>query len=310
MSNKLYNSIEEEIAALKKERNAIILAHNYQVGEIQDIADFTGDSLRLSQEAAKTKADVIVFCGVHFMAETASILSPAKKVLIPDLDAGCSLSGMIKADDVRKWKKSHPDGIVVTYVNTSAEVKAESDYCCTSSNAVKVVESIPRDKEILFVPDFYLGSYVKKQTGRANMTVWNGYCHVHVMISSQKIDDMRKEHPKAEVLMHPECSCMTKVMDKADQVLSTEGMVKHVRESKGDEFVIATETGVIHKMEKENPGKTFYPAVKQAVCGYMKLNTLEKIVLTLEKMQYEVKVPEDIARRARIPIERMLQIVP
>lgn len=310
MSSRIYNSIEEEIAALKKERNAIILAHNYQVGEIQDIADFTGDSLRLSQEAAKTKADVIVFCGVHFMAETASILSPNKKVLIPDLDAGCSLSGMIKAEDVRKWKKDHPNGIVVTYVNTSAEVKAESDYCCTSSNAVKVVESIPRDREILFVPDFYLGSYVKKQTGRSNMTVWNGYCHVHVMISSQKIDEMRHEHPKAEVLMHPECSCMTKVMDKADKVLSTEGMVKYARESKQTEFVVATETGVIHKMEKENPGKTFYPAVKQAVCGYMKLNTLEKIVLSLEKMQYEVKVPEDIARKARIPIERMLQIVP
>lgn len=310
MSSRIYNSIEEEIAALKKERNAIILAHNYQIGEIQDIADFTGDSLKLSQQAAKTDADVIVFCGVHFMAETASILSPNKKVLIPDMDAGCSLSGMIKPEDVRKWKKDHPDGAVVTYVNTSAQVKAESDYCCTSSNAVKVVESIPRDKEILFVPDFYLGSYVKKQTGRTNMTVWNGYCHVHVMISSQKIDEMRHEHPKAEVLMHPECSCMTKVMDKADQVLSTEGMVKHVRDSKKNEFVIATETGVIHKMEKENPGKKFYPAVQQAVCGYMKLNTLEKIVRTLEKLQYEVKVPEDIARRARIPIERMLQIVP
>ncbi len=310
MSSRIYNSIEEEIAALKKERNAIILAHNYQVGEIQDIADFTGDSLKLSQQAAKTDADVIVFCGVHFMAETASILSPNKKVLIPDMDAGCSLSGMIKPEDVRKWKEAHPNGVVVTYVNTSAQVKAESDYCCTSSNAVKVVESIPRDKEILFVPDFYLGSYVKKQTGRTNMTVWNGYCHVHVMISSQKIDEMRHEHPKAEVLMHPECSCMTKVMDKADQVLSTEGMVKHVRDSKKNEFVIATETGVIHKMEKENPGKKFYPAVQQAVCGYMKLNTLEKIVRTLEKLQYEVKVPEDIARRARIPIERMLQIVP
>lgn len=310
MSSRIYNSIEEEITALKKERNAIILAHNYQVGEIQDIADFTGDSLKLSQQAAKTDADVIVFCGVHFMAETASILSPNKKVLIPDMDAGCSLSGMIKPEDVRKWKEAHPNGVVVTYVNTSAQVKAESDYCCTSSNAVKVVESIPRDKEILFVPDFYLGSYVKKQTGRTNMTVWNGYCHVHVMISSQKIDEMRHEHPKAEVLMHPECSCMTKVMDKADQVLSTEGMVKHVRDSKKNEFVIATETGVIHKMEKENPGKKFYPAVQQAVCGYMKLNTLEKIVRTLEKLQYEVKVPEDIARRARIPIERMLQIVP
>lgn len=306
----IYSTIEEEISALKRERNAVILAHNYQVGDIQDIADFTGDSLRLSQEAAKTKADVIVFCGVQFMAETASILSPDKKILIPDLDAGCSLSSMVSPEDVRKWKEAHPGGVVVTYVNTSAAVKAESDYCCTSSNAVKVVESIPRDREILFVPDFYLGSYVKKQTGRTNMTIWQGYCHVHVMISSQKIDEMRHEHPKAEVLMHPECSCMTKVMDKADQVLSTEGMVKHVRDSNRNEFVIATETGVIHKMEKENPGKKFYPAVKQAVCGYMKLNTLEKIVHSLEKLQYEVKVPKEIADRARIPIERMLQVVP
>ena len=310
MTKQIYNTIQEEIQALKAERNAVILAHNYQVGEIQDIADFTGDSLRLSQEAAKTDADVIVFCGVHFMAETASILSPQKTVLIPDVEAGCSLSGMINAEDVRKWKRDHPDGVVVTYVNTTAEVKAESDYCCTSSNAVKVVAGISPKKDILFVPDYYLGDYVRKQTGRTNITVWSGFCHVHAMIDSDKVDAMRREHPKAEFLMHPECSCMTKVMDKVDHVLSTEGMVRHVRESKANEFVVATETGVIHKMQKENPKKQFIPAVNEAVCGYMKLNTLEKIVLSLERMQYEVKVPEPIRSRALIPIQRMLEIVP
>lgn len=308
MTKQIYNTIEDEIRALKKERNAVILAHNYQVGEIQDIADFTGDSLRLSQLAAQTTADVIVFCGVHFMAETASILSPKKKVLIPDLNAGCSLSGMVRPEDICEWKRDHPDGVVVTYVNTSAAVKAESDYCCTSSNAVNVVASIPRDKEVLFVPDFYLGSYVKHMTGRTNMTIWNGYCHVHMMINSDRLDSLRKEHPKAEVLMHPECSCMTKVMEKADKVLSTEGMLKYTHQSEANRFIVATETGILHKMRKENPTKSFIPAVENAVCGYMKLNTLEKIVLSLEKMQYEVKVPEEIAKRALLPIQRMLQI--
>ncbi len=308
MTKQVYNNIEEEITALKRERNAVILAHNYQIGEIQDIADFTGDSLKLSQMAAQTTADVIVFCGVHFMAETASILSPQKTVLIPDLKAGCSLSGMVTPEDVHKWKEKHPDGVVVTYVNTTAAVKAESDYCCTSSNAVKVVESIPADKEILFIPDYYLGTYVQQRTGRKNMTIWNGYCHVHAMIDSERIEALRKEHPKAEIMMHPECSCMTKVMGKADYVLSTEGMLKHAKESKAGEFVVATETGILHKMKNENPSKQFIPAVEQAVCGYMKMNTLEKIVTCLEKMQYEVKVPEEIAKRALLPIQRMLAV--
>lgn len=310
MAKHVYNTIQDEIKALKEKRNAVILAHNYQIGEIQDIADFTGDSLKLSQEAAKTKADVIVFCGVHFMAETASILSPSKTILIPDLDAGCSLSGMVKAEDVRKWKKEHPEGLVVTYVNTTADVKAESDYCCTSSNAVRVVESIPKDKEILFIPDFYLGTYVKQKTGRSNITVWQGYCHVHVMIDSETIERLRKEHPRAEFLVHPECSCMTKVMDQCDQVMSTEGMVRYARESKRNEFVVATEVGVLHKMRKENPRKEFIPAMREAVCNYMKVHTLEKIVSSLEEMRYEVKVPEEIRKRALLPIEQMLAAAP
>ena len=308
MTTKIYNTIEEEILALKKERNAIILAHNYQVGEIQDIADFTGDSLGLSQIAQKTDAEVIVFCGVLFMAETASILSPNKTVLIPDLEAGCSLAAMIRPEDVQKWKQEHPDGIVVAYVNTTAAVKAEADYCCTSANAVKVVSKIPAEREVLFVPDFYLGSYVQMKTGRTNMTIWKGQCHVHAMIDSNRVARLKEEHPGAELLMHPECGCLTKSMRYADQILSTEGMAKYARESKASEFIIATETGVIHKMQKENPEKRFIPAFERAICGYMKMNTLEKVVLSLERMQYEIKVPEAIRVRALRPIQRMLEI--
>lgn len=308
MTKRVFDTIQEEIQALKKDRNAVILAHNYQVGEIQDVADFTGDSLRLSQLAADTDAQVIVFCGVHFMAETASILSPNKTVLIPDLAAGCSLSSMIRVEDIREWREKHPDGVVVTYVNTSAAVKAESDYCCTSANAVKVVESIPREREIFFVPDYYLGSYAQHKTGRTNMTIWKGYCHVHMMIQAQRLKELRHEHPEAEFLVHPECSCMTKVMDKADHVLSTEGMLRHAQDSASGKFIVATETGILHKMRKENPKKNFIPAVENAVCGYMKMNTLEKIVLSLEKMQHEVRVPEAIAKKALLPIQRMLAI--
>ena len=308
MATKIYNTTEEEIQALKKERNAVILAHNYQVGEIQDIADFTGDSLNLAQQAKKTNADVIVFAGVLFMAETASILCPDKTVLVPDLAAGCSLASMILPEDVRKWKAEHPKGVVVAYVNSSAAVKAESDYCCTSSNAVQVVQHIPEDQEILFVPDFYLGTYVKLKTGRNNITVWQGYCHVHVMIHTEEIERLKKEHEKAEFIMHPECGCLTKCMHLADQILSTEGMVRYVRESKSDEFIIGTETGVIHKMKQQNPDKNFIPVTTGAVCHYMKQNTLEKIVLSLERMQYEIHVPQAIRERALLPIERMLTI--
>lgn len=298
----------DQIAALKKERNAVILAHNYQRGEVQDVADFVGDSLGLSQKAASTTADVIVFCGVHFMAETASILSPTKKVLIPDLEAGCSLSDMITADALRAWKAEHPGAVVVAYVNTSAEVKAESDYCCTSSNAVKVVESIPADKEILFVPDQYLGSFVREKTGR-KIHLWPGYCGVHSAMPTDRVEQLKREHPKAEVLIHPECGCLTPQLMKADQILSTEGMTKRPAVSPANEFIVATETGILHRMRKENPTKTFIPISEGSVCGYMKKITLEKILWCLQDMKYEVKVPEPIASRARLAIDRMMAAV-
>lgn len=286
----------------------MILAHNYQIGEVQDIADFVGDSLGLSQTAAKTKADVIVFCGVHFMAETASILCPDKKVLIPDLEAGCSLSDMIMAGALRKWKAEHPGVVVVCYVNTSAEVKAESDYCCTSSNAVKVVQAIPADKEILFVPDQYLGAYVREMTGR-KIHLWPGYCGVHSQMRPDHVETMRKEHPKAEFLIHPECGCTTKYMMESDQVLSTEGMTRRPAVSPAKEFVVATETGIIHRLKKQYPEKTFLPMFEGAVCGYMKRITAEKVLWSLQDMKYEVKVPADVAARAKRAIDRMMEIV-
>lgn len=308
MPTNIYHSIEDEIKALKRERNAIILAHNYQVGEIQDIADFTGDSLGLARAAQQTDADVLVFCGVRFMAETASILCPDKTVLIPDPDAGCSLASMVNPEDVRRWKNEHPGGVVVAYVNTTASVKAEADYCCTSSNAVEIINHIPADRDILFVPDFYLGSYVQMKTGRTNITIWKGQCHVHAMIDSERIERLKREHESAEIIMHPECGCLTRSMPYADQILSTEGMVKYVRQSRSPAFIVATETGVLHKMKRENPGKEFIPAAEHAVCHYMKLNTIEKVVLSLERMQYEVKVPEPIRQRALLPIERMIEV--
>ncbi len=307
MAKQVYENIEDEVRALKKERNAVILAHNYQVGEIQDVADFLGDSLRLAQEAAKTSADVILFCGVQFMAETASILCPDKKILIPDLEAGCSLADMIRPEDIRIWKLEHPDGVVVCYINSSAAVKAECDYCCTSSNAEKVIRHIPEDKEIFFVPDFFLGSYIKKKTGR-NIQLWKGYCPTHALITSEAIDKMRSEHPEAEFIMHPECGCTTKSMHLADQVLSTEAMVHYAKASPSQEFIVATEVGILHRMRQENPEKKFYPASEQAVCRYMKLNTLEKVVQSLERLEYEVKVPRELADRAFLPIQRMISI--
>ena len=308
MTTEIYNSIEDEIKALKHKRNAVILAHNYQVGDIQDVADFTGDSLGLAQQAKKTNADVILFSGVVFMAETASILCPDKTVLIPDLDAGCSLAGMVRVEDIRRWKAEHRNGVVVAYVNTMAAVKAEADYCCTSTNAVRVVERIPADQEILFVPDFFLGTYVQRQTGRTNMTLWKGYCHVHDMINSEHLARLKKKHPKAKIIMHPECGCLTKSIHYADRVLSTDGMIQYVQTSDAKEFIVATETGILHRMVKDNPGKLFIPAFDQAVCHYMKQNTLEKLVLSLERMQYEVKVPEVIRVRALRPLERMLEM--
>jgi quinolinate synthase len=306
----------EEIRSLKERRNAVILAHNYQLPEVQDVADFLGDSLGLSQEAARTDAEVILFCGVHFMAETASILSPTKKVLIPDLEAGCSLSSTITAEQLRVWKRKYPEALVVTYVNTSAEVKAESDYCCTSANAVKVVRSIPNSKEIIFVPDMFLGSYVENVTGR-KMHVWPGECHVHAGIRAEDVASMREKLSGAQFLIHPECGCVSSLMysvgvgdipNNGTRILSTEGIMKYARESKSNDFVIATENGILHRLQKENPSKRFHPVKEDAYCRYMKMITLDKVRRSLEKMVYEVRVPEPIASKARISIERMLQL--
>ncbi|SHF59222.1 quinolinate synthetase [Fodinibius roseus] len=304
-----------EIKQLKTERNAVILAHNYQVPEVQDIADYIGDSLGLSHQAAETEAEVIVFCGVHFMAETASIISPDKKVLIPDLDAGCSLADSITAEQLREWKADHPDAVVVTYINTTAAVKAECDYCCTSSNAVDIVESIPEENEILFLPDKFLGSYVEMVTGR-ELNIWDGACHVHEKIGELNLGEKQKEYPDAEVLIHPECGCSTSCMMKSamyfdcedGHIHSTSGMLNRASESKAEEFVVATETGILHRMKKENPGKKFYPANENAVCEYMKMITLEKLYEALKYDQFEVKVPDELAERAHLPIERMLSV--
>ena len=306
----------KEILRLKKEKNAIILAHNYQIPQVQDIADFIGDSLKLSKMAAETDASIIVFCGVHFMAETASIISPDKKVLIPDLDAGCSLASSINTEELLQWKKQNPDAIVVSYVNTSAEIKALSDYCCTSSNATKVVESIPASKSILFLPDMFLGSYVAEVTERKNIKIWPGECHVHAGIKSDDINSMLKNYKNAEFLVHPECSCTSSTLyhiskgdiNKDTKILSTEGMMKEVKTSTNNQFIIATETGMLYRMEMENPEKEFIPIKKDAVCKYMKKITVEKVYNSLINGVYAVKVPLEIASKARIPIERMLNI--
>ena len=310
-------SLADDVFRLKRERNAVVLAHNYQVGEVQDVADYVGDSLGLSQQAAATEADVIVFCGVHFMAETAAVLAPGKKVLIPDLEAGCSLADSITAEQLRDWKAAHPGAAVVSYVNTTAEVKAESDYCCTSANAVAVVQSIPEDQEVLFLPDMFLGNHVKKLTGRKNLLVWWGECHVHAAVRPADILRARDDHPDAEFMVHPECGCTTPAMYYAAtddrsmrgaHILSTGGMLRHAKESAADEFVVATETGILHTLRKHNPAKTFHPVAESMVCRFMKMITLEKLVRSLEEDVFEVTVPEEIAARARLPIERMIAI--
>jgi quinolinate synthase len=300
--------LQERILALKKQRNAVILAHNYQVGEVQDVADFVGDSLGLSQQAAKTHADVIVFCGVHFMAETAKILAPNKRVLIPDLEAGCSLADMVTADALRAWKAKHSGAVVVAYVNTTAEVKAESDYCCTSSNAVQVVEAIPKEKEILFIPDMYLGNYVRAKTGRT-IHLWPGYCGVHSRLPTERIEALKREHPKAEILIHPECGCTTPQMMKLDQMLSTEGIYRRPSVSNAPEFVVATEIGILHRLRRQYPDRSFIPVSEDAICGYMKKISLEKVLWALQDLQIEVKVPPEIAAKAKLAIDRMLAIV-
>ena len=309
--------LKDKIENLKKEKDVVILAHNYQIPEVQDVADFVGDSLGLARQAAKTPHKTILFCGVHFMAETAAIISPEKKVLIPDVAAGCSLSDSITLDQLKKWKQEHPNAIAVGYVNTTAEIKSELDYCCTSSNAVNVVKAIPEDKEILFLPDMFLGSYVAKMTGRKNMYIWAGECHVHAGITPEHVKEKLNTLNQAEFLIHPECSCTTPMMyDVANgsyksnqvQILSTEGMMNHVKNSKSNEFVVATETGILYRMKQQNPTKKFIPASEQAECEYMKMITLEKVYNSLLNDTTVVTVPKDTADKARLAIERMLSI--
>lgn len=299
------SSLEEKILKLKKERNAIILAHNYQLGEVQDIADFVGDSLQLSQNAAATSAEVIVFCGVHFMAETAAILCPDMTVLLPDTHAGCPMANMINAEKLRKRKQELPGATVVCYVNTTAEVKAESDICCTSSNALKIVESLDSD-EILFIPDQYLGHYVSTQTDK-KMVFWPGYCPTHIRILPQHIIRLKQEYPHAKVLVHPECR--PEVIALADEVLSTGGMCRYAGRADVNKMIIGTELGIIHRLKKENPDKIFIPVSEQAICPNMKLITLEKVLWSLEEMTPQVTVPEPIRIKAKAAVDRMLEIV-
>jgi len=294
------------LAELTRKRNAVILAHNYQRPEVQDVGDFVGDSLDLSRRAAETKADVIVFCGVHFMAETAAILSPQKTVLMPDVNAGCPMANMLTVRELREMKKAHPGAVVVTYVNSSAAVKAESDICCTSANAVRIVDSIiPRDKEVMFIPDRWLGDYVSKQLKRL-LILANGYCPTHQRILPEFIERARKEHPAAKVIVHPECTA--EVVALADAVGSTSQILKYCRESAAEEFIIGTEVGILHRLAKESPGKKFYAASPVSDCPNMKLTTVEKIIWSLEDMETRITVEPEVAEKARLAIERMLKV--
>jgi quinolinate synthase len=313
-----FESWAREVRKLAGERRAVILAHNYQVPWIQDVADFVGDSLALSRQAAETDADTIVFCGVHFMAETAKLLSPGKTVLLPDLGAGCSLSASITGEQLRVWKAEHPGAVVVAYVNTSAEVKAESDICCTSSNAVEVVRSIPEDREILFLPDMFLGAHVERQTGR-KMEVWMGECHVHAGIGPEEMRAKAEAEPDAELLIHPECGCSTQAVwllgegvlpAERTKILSTGGMVKEASVSGSHKFLVATETGILHQLRKANPGKIFEPINEDAVCKYMKAITPANLLRSLRDGVYEIDVPEDVRVRAARAVERMIEIGP
>jgi quinolinate synthase len=320
--------ISDEVRALAEQRNAVILAHNYQLPEVQDVANYLGDSLGLSRQAAATDAEVIAFCGVHFMAETASVLSPEKTVLIPDLEAGCSLADSITAEQLRAWKAEHPGALVVMYVNTSAEVKAETDYCCTSSNAVQVVEHIwaehGPETEILFGPDMWLGAFVERETGlvdeperRGRFHIWDGECHVHAGIRPEDIAQTRAEHPNAEFLIHPECGCSTQAMEyvaagdispEGVHMLSTSGMQRHVEEHPDGEFIVATENGMLYPLQQAAPQAQLIEANRMAFCKYMKMITLPKLRDSLLEMKFEVSVPPEVAERARIPIERMVAI--
>ena len=294
----------DKILALKNKHNAVILAHNYQRPEVQDIADFVGDSLELSQNAAKTNADVIVFCGVHFMAETAYILSPDKKVLLPHIDAGCNMADMITAEQLREKKKEFPDAAVVCYVNSTADVKAESDVCCTSANAVKIVENVDAD-EILFVPDQYLGHFVSTRV-KKKMHLWPGFCPTHVRIMPEHIKERKAQYPEAKVVVHPECT--PEVIALADEALSTGGMIRFARRDDVRQMIVGTEIGIIHRLKKENPGKEFIPVTDLALCPNMKLITLERVLWSLEDMEPEIKVPEDIRIKAWETVDKMLKI--
>ncbi|NIP28695.1 MAG: quinolinate synthase NadA [Phycisphaerae bacterium] len=299
--------IIEKINKLKDKHNAVILAHNYQPPEIQDIADFGGDSLGLSIKAAETDADVIVFCGVRFMAETAAILSPDKTILLPDEQAGCPMADMITADQLQQLKQKHPDALVVCYVNSSAEVKAESDYCCTSANAVEVVDSLPKDKQIIFVPDQHLGRFVIERTKR-DLILWPGYCHVHVVITGEDIENAKARHPDAVVMAHPECTETVKAL--SDQLLSTGQMLRFVAQNRAKKFIIATEVGIIHTLKKQNPQAEFIFASENAICPNMKKISLEKLLWSLQDLQCTVTVPKDIRIKAKKALDRMVEILP
>ncbi len=298
-------SMLDKIQQLKKEHNALILSHNYQVSEIQDVADFVGDSLELSQKATGVEADVLLFCGVHFMAETAAILNPDKTVLIPDVTAGCSMSDMITAQTVRDLKVRHPGAVVVCYVNTSAAVKAESEICCTSSNAEKVVNSIPQDKEIIFIPDQHLGNYVSQRTGR-KLILYDGYCPTHYRIMASDLEQAKAQHPGAQVLVHPECT--DEVIQMSDETLSTSGICRAAKESPAQEIIVGTEIGILHRLRKENPDKKIFAACQWCDCAHMKVNSLEKVLWSLEDLQYVVTMPEAIRRKAYRAVERMMDI--
>lgn len=299
-------SLESEVRRLKEERKAVLLAHNYQLPEVQEVADFVGDSLYLSRTAADTRAEVICFAGVRFMAETAKVLNPTKTVLLPDLAAGCGLADAITADQLRAWKSQHPGALVVAYVNTSADVKAEADYCCTSSNAVRIVNQLPPEKEILFLPDMFLGEWVRSQTGRRNMHLWVGDCPVHAKLRPETLQAARAAHPGAEVVAHPECGCASAALPHVDRILSTDGMVRFARETTAREVLVATEVGILHPMRKLNPNTQFLPILEGAICPYMKQIDLADVRDSLEKLQFRIDVPLETATRARRALDRMI----
>jgi quinolinate synthase len=298
-------SLAEEVRHLKDERDAVLLAHNYQRPEVQDAADFVGDSLYLSRKAMESDRSVIVFAGVRFMAETAKILNPKRTVLLPDLAAGCALADSITAEQLRTWKGEHPGAVVVAYINTSADVKAEADYCCTSSNAIKIVEQVPPDREILFLPDMFLGDYVRRKTGRP-MHLWVGDCPVHAKLRPEDLDRARAAHPGAPVIAHPECGCASQALPHVDRVLSTDGMVRFAEETRAPEVLVATEVGILHRMRKLNPITTFEPIDAGAICPYMKEISLADVRDSLRYGRFVIDVPTDVATKARRALERMV----